>query len=409
MLGGVLVLLVTGVFSFWWIGQLQAKHPSIDAIILKRLYFYHLLLFAGYYLYGQFNSSDSQYYYFKLVTDYRGPDWWSFYGTSTRFIEFAAYPFVRFFNFSYEAIMALCSFIGFAGFVYLYIMYRENIHFKHTFLGYNLMTLIFFMPTTHFFSNSLGKGSVIIFGVGLFFYAISRFRTRLFALLIGALVIYYVRPHVMLVIIVSSAIAFVFSSKNVSMSWRLFFLAISVVAFFFIYRSVFEMVGIDEEEVVSQGLDLTHRATELTKATSGIDITSYGLPLQVFTFLYRPLFFDAPGLLGLIASFENLFVLILTLKLVTRASGITFMFTGTFLTKIALLSFFTVSVALAQIAGNLGLAMRQKSQVMMLFLFVVLSYMDSEKYKQWIALRRRRLEKTPPQAYAAGTDGLKRA
>jgi hypothetical protein len=142
---------------------------------------------------------------------------------------------------------------------------------------------------------------------------------------------------------------------------------------------VLTLIGIDDEQVMSEGLDLSHRASELSKATSGIDIASYSLPEQLFAFLYRPLFFDAPGLLGIIVSFENLFYLIITLKLLSSWSGLKYLFRGTALTKSAFISFFTVSLALAQISGNLGLAMRQKSQVMILFLFVIISFMDEQK------------------------------
>jgi hypothetical protein len=152
------------------------------------------------------------------------------------------------------------------------------------------------------------------------------------------------------------------------------------------------MVGIDQEEFLSQGLDLTHRAKKLTLASSGVDITNYSLPMQVFTFLYRPLFFDSPGLLGIIVSFENVIYVLLSLKLVGNIRGWRFLFTGNFLSKTAFFSFLTVTIALAQIAGNLGLAMRQKSQVMILLLFVVLSFLDYEKMKVWKLNQLRKLK-----------------
>src|SRR5690606_29463650 len=128
-------------------------------------------------------------------------------------------------------------------------------------------------------------------------------RKRWLAVLVGGLIVYHVRPHVMLVLLVSSAIGFVFSSKGISIAVRLAFLVVAGVAFLYIYQDVLSLVGLEEEEFLSQGLDLSHRASELTKATSGVDITSYSLPMQLFTFLFRPLFFDAPGTLGLIVSF----------------------------------------------------------------------------------------------------------
>lgn len=382
MAGGILILFITGILAFVWVDVLKKRYPIIDSRFLKWLFFYHLLLAMVYYSYALFNASDSRNYYFKVVRDYRGDEWFDFYGTSTPFVEFIAYPFIKYFYFSYEATMWLFSFFGYLGFVYLYIFFKENIRFKHTFLGFDFLTFVFLLPNLHFWSSSLGKGSIIFLGISLFFFGISKLNTRWIYILIGALIVYHVRPHVMLIIVISSAIGFIFSSKGVSWGLRFLVLACSVLAFFFIYRDVLSLVGIDEAEFLSEGVDLSHRATELSKATSGIDINNYSLPEKVFAFLYRPLFFDAPGFLGIIVSFENVFYLLITLRLFS-VRGLGFVISGNFLVKSALLSFVTVSVALAQISGNLGLAIRQKSQVMMLFLFVILLFMDHVKYKEW--------------------------
>ncbi len=364
---------------------MKRRYPFIDHVFLRNLFFYHTLLLFAYYGYALLNSSDSSYYYQKVLYNFRGPTWLDFYGTSTIFIEFVGYPFIKFFGFSYEAIMALFSFFGFLGFLHFYIFFRENIKFKHKLFGFDLLKLFFLLPNLHFWSTSFGKGALIFFGIGLFFYGISNLRGRVLPVILGGILIYYVRPHIMLVILVSAMIAFVFSTKGVSLAWRSLFVVGASIAFFFIYQDVLSLVGIDENEFITQGLDLTHRATELTKASSGVDITSYSLPFQVFTFIYRPLFIDAGGLLGLIVSFENVFYLFLTLKMLTRLSGIRFLWGGNFLSKSALLSFITISIALAQVSGNLGLAMRQKSQVMILFLFVIISFLDAEKMKLYQA------------------------
>jgi hypothetical protein len=389
MLGGLLVLVLTGLISFAVIGRLKRRHPVMDAPLMRNMYWWHILLSFAYLGYVAFNPSDSRAYYHKVESGFRGDTWGAFYGTSTTFIEFVGYPFIRYLGFSYEGMMALFSFFGFLGFLYFYIFFRENIRFKHQFMGYDLLTLTFFLPNLHFWSSSFGKGSIIFLGLGLYFFGISNVRKRLLAIAIGGLIIYHVRPHIMLVLLVSSAAGFIFSSRGVSVAWRVLFLLGASVAFFFIYQDVLSMVGIDEEQFITQGLDMSRRAKELTKASSGVDITQYSLPMQVFTFLYRPLFVDAPGVLGIIVSFENVFYVAITLKILTSLRGIKFLFTGDFLAKSAFFSFLTVSVALAQIAGNLGLAMRQKSQVMILLLFVVLSYLEAEKRKAFGAVQRR--------------------
>lgn len=379
MTGGLIIIVVTGILAFALI-NFYTPSGSVQNRQLKNLFYYHVVLSFVYYLYVLFNPSDSRAYYQSAFNDV---DWLSFYGTSTVFVKFLHYPFGHYLNFSYEASMFLFAFVGYLGFLYFYLAFHERIRFKHTFMSIDMMTLIFFLPNLHFWTGSLGKGSVIFLGIGLFFYAVNKPRERLWALIIGSLLIYHVRPHIMLVMLVSYALALVFSTKGISVVWRITFLLASAVAFTLIYQDVLGMVGIDEEAFLSQGLDLSHRASELSKASSGVDITQYGLPMQVFTFLYRPLFFDASGALGIIVSFENVLYLLLTLKLITSISGWKYLFTADFLTKGALFSFLTVTIALAQISGNLGLAMRQKSQIMILLMFVILAFLDHEKMKVW--------------------------
>ncbi len=401
MIGGLIVIIVTGAISFLIISALKRRYPFVETGFLRNLFFYHILLSLAYYGYALFNPSDSRFYYQKVIMNYRGNTWQDFYGTSTTFIEFVGYPFIKYFGFSYEAIMALFSFFGFVGFIYFYVFFRERLKFRHNFLGIDLIKLIFFLPNLHFWSSSFGKGPTIFMGIGLFFYGISKLSSRWLAICIGGIIIYHVRPHIMLVILVSSAIGFIFSTKGVSISLRITFLIGAAIAFYYIYGDVLTLVGIDEEEFISQGLDLTHRVSDLAKATSGVDISSYSLPLQLFTFLYRPLFIDAPGLLGLLVSFENVFYLLFSLRLFTL-KGFNYLLVSNFLVKTALFSFLTVSIALAQISGNLGLAMRQKSQVMILFMFVILSFLDAEKMKSYQAsliqkIRKSRLAKLKEQ------------
>jgi hypothetical protein len=395
MLGGILLILLTGIASFAIIDSLKKRFSFIDQSLLKKLFFYHILLFFAYYGYVLFNPSDSLFYYQKVLRDFRGETWWDFYGTSTTFIEFVGYPFIRYLGFSYEAIMVLFAWFGFLGFIYFYIFFKENIRFKHTLMGYDMVTLFIFLPNLHFWSASFGKGSVIFLGLSLFFFGISKVRSRWLAILIGGVIIYHVRPHIMLVVLVSSAMGFVFSTKGVSIVWRVAFLAGAAFAFFYIYQDVLSMVGIADDELLTEGLDMSHRATELAKATSGVDITNYSLPMQLFTFLYRPLFVDAPGALGIFVSFENVFYLLITLQLFRSWKGVTYLLRSNFLAKSAFFSFLTVSLALAQVSGNLGIAMRQKSQVMILLLFVIISFLDEQKLDEWrkVQSRKKRIER----------------
>lgn len=383
MLYGLFVIFVSYLISQFAINKYfpASRKNHRHRWILKRLFFYHLFLSFVYYLYALFNPSDSHGYYDKVSLNFRGPSWSDFYGVSTTFIEWTGYPFIHYLGFTYEAMMALFSFFGFLGFIYFYKFFSEQIKFRHKLFGYDILLIFFMLPNLHFWSGSFGKGSFIFLGLGMLFYALGDIKNRKLILLLGGLITYHIRPHIMFAILASAAIGFAFSSK-INMATRIAMVLVSLAGFFFIYQDVLALVGIEQGEELTQGFDLTHRATELSKATSGIDITSYSLPFQVFTFLFRPLFFDAPGILGVIVSFENVFLLFISLMFLFKG-GIIFLLRGDFLVKTAFISFVTVSIALAQISGNLGIAIRQKSQIMMLFLFVIIMLLDNKKLKQY--------------------------
>ncbi len=354
------------------------NHSADDNRFLKKLFWYHLFLSFAYYLYSVFNRSDSHFYYEKVLNDFRGPDWSSFYGTSTTFIEWTGYPFIRWLGFSFEAVMALFAFFGFLGFIYFYKFFRERIVFRNTFGRFDLLHLFFLLPNLHFWSGSYGKGAFIFLGIGLLFYGLNNIQKRYWILFIGALLTYHIRPHILLVILASGVIGFTFSSKGVGWGIKIMMIVIAAISLGFIYQDVLNMVGLETETVLTEGLNMGNRATELSKATSGLDITTMSLPVQVFTFLFRPLFFDAPGMLGIIVSFENVFLLLITLVFFLKG-GIPYIIKGDFAVKTAFFSFITVSIALAQISGNLGIAIRQKSQIMMLFLFIIIQMYDDQK------------------------------
>ncbi|WMN06805.1 hypothetical protein QYS48_33785 [Marivirga arenosa] len=323
-----------------------------------------------------------------MINNFRGPEWMDFYGTSTTFIEWTGYPFVKWLGFSYEAMMALFALFGFLGFIYFYKFFRERIAFKNTLFGFDLLHLFFLLPNLHFWSGSFGKGSFIFLGIGLLFYSLNNIKKRYWVLLVGALITYHIRPHILLVILASSLIGFTFSTKGLGYSVKFIMIAVATIALGFIYQDVLKMVGLETDTLFTEGLNMDHRASELAKATSGIDITTMSLPEQVFTFLFRPLFFDAPGMLGIIVSFENVFLLGITLAFVFKG-GIAYIIKGDFAVKTAFFSFITVSIALAQISGNLGIAIRQKSQVMILFLFVIIQMYDDKKKEAFRARMRK--------------------
>lgn len=389
MIANIATFIVLLALSFSIANVMASQHRRTKPTVYRWLILFHVVLSLAYYLYAVFNPSDSWAYYYKVDTNFRGSSWIDFYGVSTPFIEFLGYPFVKYFGLPYESLMMIFAWLGLLGFFYFYIFFTEQVRFTHKFFGIDLILLILFLPNLHFWSASFGKGAVIFLGIGLYFYGINRVTARFIPLVIGAVLVYHVRPHVLFLMLVATAIGFAFSSKGVNWFLRAIVSLTAVLAFYYIYDDVMSLIGFDEEDLIEQSADLTRRIEGLSRATSGVDLTSYNFPMKLFTFLFRPLFVDAPGMLGWIVSFENLFYLLCFVKIL-RLDFVSFMLRSDYVVKTAFICFLGVSAALAQISSNLGLAMRQKSQVMMLIMFVIIAYLDDAKSRKWRTDRRKK-------------------
>lgn len=382
MIGGVISLFIFTLIAYWLASEISIRYKVANQMLLQNTIFFHWGLTILYYVYSQFNASDSRTYYSSVLNYRRGEKWADFYGSGTTFIEWLSYPFINGLGFNYEACMVLFSFFGLLGFFFFHLFIQERVKFPVRFYGYPLTTIFMFLPNMHFWTASLGKGSIIFLGISMVFFALNKPDKRIFILIIGGLLVYHIRPHVMLTIVVAAVVAAVFSNKGVGIFARILILAGSVVAFGYIFQDALRLVGIDQATFFEEGVDLSKRAKSLSSAGSGVDITNYNQAMKLFTFLYRPLFVDNPSAFGIFVSFENLFYLVLTIQFFARG-GLGFIIRGDFITKTAFLSFLAASIALAQISGNLGIAIRQKSQIMMLFLFVVAYFFQEIELKKW--------------------------
>ncbi len=212
----VLLLITQGLFS-----SLSKKHDFFSKKLMNQLYGYHIVFLGIYYAYTVFNRSDSLAYYRRAEEASR--TWAETFGTSTTFIDFLAYPFVNFLGFNYEMMMVLFAWFGYLGFVYAYLFFRENIPVKITvFKNFDLLTLILFFPNMHFWTASLGKGAPIFLGLMLFAYAIKNPKSRLIPLIIGSILIYYIRPHVFMFVAVGTVLGYMSGKEKISFGKKLF-------------------------------------------------------------------------------------------------------------------------------------------------------------------------------------------
>ncbi|SDR70020.1 hypothetical protein SAMN04488553_0345 [Gramella sp. MAR_2010_147] len=354
---------------------------------MNTLYWYHTFFLGVYYTYALFNNSDSKRYF--EVPQAPGFSWIDYFGTSTTFINFLSYPFINYLNFNYEMMMVLFAWFGYIGFLYAYLFFRESIPIKITvFKNFDFLILVLFFPNMHFWTASLGKGAPIFMGLMIFAYAINKPKSRIGLLILSSFIIYYIRPHVFLFVAVGTVLGYMTGKEKIAF-WKKILIYVGMIGGLLLAQdAILGVAGLDgSEDLISDFENFSEdRSKDLSHSGSGVSMASYPLPLKLFTFWFRPLFFDAPGALGLIVSIENLIYLLLFLK-ICRKSFISFLKKSNILVKMSLTVFFLSSLAMTFIMSNLGIIMRQKSMVMYFLFFVIYYYLAQQKYDRVMKIR----------------------
>lgn len=389
MIGALVLILFLFAINQGLFNSFSKKHKWFSKKLMNSLFLYHLFFFGVYYTYAAFNPSDSKAYYGRPQMN---DDWFYYFGTSTTFIDFISWPFINFLGFSYEMMMVLFAWLGYLGFVYAYMFFRENIPIKiKVFKNFDLLVLTLFLPNMHFWTASLGKGAPIFLGLMMFAYALKNPKSRLVTLILGSVIIYFIRPHVFLFVAAGTVLGYMTGKEKISFGKKLLIYVGMIGGLILVQDQILGMAGLEESEnLVSDFEDFSEdRSQGLSESGSGVAISDYPLPLKLFTFWFRPLFFDAPGVLGLIVSVENLLYLLLFIKILKK-DFISFIKNSPMSVKMSLVVFFLSSFALTFVMSNLGIIMRQKSMVMYFLFFVIYYYLAQKKYDRLIKLKKRR-------------------
>jgi len=386
MLGVFFLIVVFFLLNQVIFNAFDRKHSFFDKKKMNLLYLYHLIFYGIYTWYAYNNPSDSKNYYRELNVHSGG--WFELFGTDTRFINFLSYPFYNI-GFNYDMLMVTFAWFGYLGFVFAYLFFREKIPVKISFFKIDLLTMILFFPNMHFWTASLGKGAPIFLGLMIFSYAIINPKGRIFLLLLGSTIIFYIRPHVFMFVAVGAVLGVMSGKEKISFFQKALVFIAMLGALVLAQEKILGVMGLQDSENLIEDFEAASEknASDLQSAGSGVDMSSYSLPFKLFTFWFRPLFIDAPNFLGIITSFENLIYLLLFLKIIKK-DFIKFIKNSPSLVKMSLVIFLTSSFAMTFVMSNLGIIMRQKSMVMYFIFFVIYYYLAQKKYDRLKRLKK---------------------
>lgn len=331
------------------------------------LYLWHALFAVIYALYVVNYGGDAIAYYSKSL----GSDIEFSFGT--RGVVFFTSFLTQGLGFSFMGSLLVYNFLGFIGLLSFDAALRCVVVNKAKKIKL-LATLIIFLPSVSFWSSGIGKDAVSFMAVGLALWAALNLNKRMLLMIIAVLLMLLVRPHMAGLMVMGLAASFIFQ-RSIPLIYRLFLGVASLAVIAVLVPFALNYAGVGENvdaEQLEQYID--KRQGYNTQGSGGVDLKSMSFPMQLFTYMFRPLPFEAHSIASLMASLDNMVLLYLLfigsyclfkiklppeLKLHNRA----FMWCY-------LLGSWSV---LALTSANLGIAMRQKWMIAPMLIFLLIS------------------------------------
>jgi hypothetical protein len=376
LLGAVLLILFLFFASQPLLSNLQREHKWLKAGLLNQMYWYHMFFGLVYWTYAQFARSDSV-SYFRSYIHYK--TWSDAFEPGTLFIEWINYPFAKWLGFNYDMMMFFSTWIGFWGFVYFYCFIKENLRFNPKFEGWDAITIFMFLPNMHFWTASLGKGAYIFTGLALLTYGLSWPGRRIPHMLVGGFICYMIRPHILFAVLIGMGVGFVLGKEKVPVYQKYLVALGAILVSILVYDKLLLFLGYDPNNVLQSFEEETAlNAQRLSSSGSGVNMTSYSLPMKLFTFWFRPLFVDSPNLMGIIVSLENVLYIYMFSRILNK-DFIRYIKEAPAMVKMSAVVFVSISISMTFVMSNLGIIIRQKSQIMYFMLFVIVAFLDWQK------------------------------
>ena len=374
------VIAVLFILGYVFLQSFSKKLSEENMITLKKLFIFHIL-FGTYFCF--FVQGDAIGYWklakFMTYTDFV----YSLTQDQGTYFMYALnyYP-SNILDLSYFTGTMMYSLIGFIGLTYFYLIAVELIPNNSEFKGYYLFPLLFFLPNLHFWSCAVGKDTLLFFCIAIFTYGLMLPIKRVHMIIIGLVLAYFIRPHMTLFMLLGFGLAY-FSGNNISVFQRVLFIGIMIGIAIVILPKVMEFAKIEEASVDSFDNFSETKAALLSRSSSGsaVDISSYPFPLKVFTFLYRPFFFDINGIPALLASFENLLLLLLSFTVLKNKPVQTFR-SAPFVIQGMIYFLIIGTIAFSQSLGNVGIMIRMRNMFLpglIIYIFWHFSYVQSQE------------------------------
>ncbi|MGE6392582.1 hypothetical protein ACQKCX_05565 [Psychrobacter pacificensis] len=331
-----------------------------DFKVVTALFVWHTLFSIIYYLYSLANVADATLYYARSVVGER-----TYFYPGTPFVNSFSSILSQGVDASYLNTTLLYNFLGTLGLVFLHLSIKR---YLKAFPWY--WVFILFIPSMSFWSAGLGKDAISFFATCLFLYAVSTSKKSLLLVALAFFAMFMVRPHIAFIISVSYIIYFIIRSK-VHFIFKMFILPVIGIGVFLSVGFVQQYVGLDEASLDSVNSYIDQRQGYNQRGGSSLDIASMSYPMQMFTYIFRPLPFEASSAVSLVTSLENTILLLLFIYILFKSKFNLRPFVQDKNLWLFTYVFLTCSI-LAMTTANLGIATRQKWMFMPVLIYLLI-------------------------------------
>ncbi len=240
-----------------------------------------------------------------------------------------------------------------------------------------MATLIVFLPSVSFWSAAIGKDALSFLATGLALWAALDLQRRLPLIAIAVALMLLVRPHMAGILIIGVTLALLLhSGASLTRKILLGGAAVAVAAVLLPFGLKYAGVsGPDVESLVSY---VESRQGQNLQGGGAVDIASMSPPMQLFTYLFRPLPFEAHSLFALAAAIDNLILLYLFVmggRAMLCHPGRRYLENRPFLWSYVLIAW----PMLAMTTANLGISLRQKWMFTPMLILLLLSSLGSTR------------------------------
>lgn len=238
-----------------------------------------------------------------------------------------------------------------------------------------LVWIVVLLPSASFWSSGLGKDSVAFMAAALLTWAALNMGRRYLGLVTAIAIMFLFRPHIAGVMLVTLLVSVMGSPQRRIMA-RVFHAAVVAAVITVALPAVTTFLGLGD----AQSLDdvnsyIDKRQGYNQEGEAGVDISQLPVPLQIVTFVYRPLPYEAWSIFAVMAAAENLLLIGLTALAVNNTlHGGRSRLAGR--SMYLWLYFLGATYILAITTANLGIAVRQKWMVMTPLFALLLAAID---------------------------------